>query len=186
MPRKGDPRADRRYIDDVTPPDAAAAPDHLDEIRAGYAFEGPALDFGAAVIDGTAHPDTPVRIPLAVLNRHGLVAGATGTGKTRTLQGLVEQLSAAGVPVFAADIKGDLSGIATPGESNEKLLDRTRYKVNLIPYNPTGGIYTGSSPAAIAAFKTVLEDRGHTATVRLTRGRDIDAACGQPAAKTPA
>jgi 23S rRNA (adenine2503-C2)-methyltransferase len=63
------------------------------------------------------------------------------------------------------------------------LLDRRIYKVNLIPYNPTGGIYTGSSRGAIDAFKTVLEEHGHTATVRLTRGRDIDAACGQLAAK---
>ena len=60
-----------------------------------------------------------------MLNRHGLVAGATGTGKTKTLQLITEQLSAAGVPVFAADIKGDLSGLATPGEGNEKLLART-------------------------------------------------------------
>ena len=71
--------------------DAAAAPDHLDEIRAGYAFDGPALDFGAAVIDGTAHPDVPVRIPLASLNRHGLVAGATGTGKTYVACALAQQ-----------------------------------------------------------------------------------------------
>jgi 23S rRNA (adenine2503-C2)-methyltransferase len=64
------------------------------------------------------------------------------------------------------------------------LLDVKRYKINLIPYNPTGGIYSGSSRGAIDAFKTVLEEHGHTATVRLTRGRDIDAACGQLAAKT--
>jgi DNA helicase HerA-like ATPase len=67
-----------------------------------------------------------VRIPLAMTNRHGLVAGATGTGKTRTLQGLAEQLAANGVAVFAADIKGDLSGVATPGQSSDKLLARTR------------------------------------------------------------
>ncbi|KGN30307.1 ATPase [Knoellia sinensis KCTC 19936] len=97
---------------------------HLDEIRAGYTFEGPALNFGAAVIDDTAHPDTQVQIPLAVLNRHGLVAGATGTGKTKTLQFMAEQLSGQGVPVFLADIKGDLSGLASPGESNEKLASR--------------------------------------------------------------
>jgi len=63
------------------------------------------------------------------------------------------------------------------------LLDRHVYKINLIPYNPTDGLYEGSGRAAIDAFKTVLEDHGHTATVRLTRGRDIDAACGQLAAK---
>ena len=109
----------------MTPP-AAAAPDHLDEIRAGYAFEGPALDFGAAVIDGAAHPDVPVRIPLAVLNRHGLVAGATGTGKTKTLQVMAEQLSGQGVPVFLADIKGDLSGMASPGEPSDRTASRAK------------------------------------------------------------
>ncbi|RXZ85300.1 helicase HerA-like domain-containing protein, partial [Agromyces atrinae] len=102
------------------PLDAAA----IDAIRAGYAFEGPALEMGA-LVNGDPLADVPVRIPLAMTNRHGLVAGATGTGKTRTLQGLAEQLSAHGVAVFAADIKGDLSGIATPGEGNEKLLART-------------------------------------------------------------
>ncbi len=68
----------------------------------------------------------PVRIPISMTNRHGLVAGATGTGKTRTLQVLAEQLAAAGVPVFAADIKGDLSGVAAAGEASEKLTQRTR------------------------------------------------------------
>ncbi|GAA1751116.1 helicase HerA-like domain-containing protein [Agromyces humatus] len=97
---------------------------HVDAIRAGYAFEGPALEMGA-LVNGEAMPDVPVRIPIAMTNRHGLVAGATGTGKTRTLQVLAEQLSAAGVAVFAADIKGDLSGVATPGEGSEKLLKRT-------------------------------------------------------------
>jgi 23S rRNA (adenine2503-C2)-methyltransferase len=64
-----------------------------------------------------------------------------------------------------------------------RLLDPRVYKVNLIPYNPTGGIYEGSSRGAIDAFKAVLEEHGLAATVRLTRGRDIDAACGQLAAK---
>ncbi|MFJ6654249.1 helicase HerA-like domain-containing protein [Microbacterium sp. NPDC091313] len=98
---------------------------HVDAIRAGYAFEGAALELGA-LLNGDPVPDAPVRIPLAMTNRHGLVAGATGTGKTRTLQGLAEQLAANGVPVFAADIKGDLSGVATPGASSDKLLARTR------------------------------------------------------------
>ncbi|MRG61141.1 DUF853 family protein [Agromyces sp. CFH 90414] len=96
----------------------------VDAVRLGYAFEGKALEMGA-LVNGEALPGVPVRIPIAMTNRHGLVAGATGTGKTRTLQVLAEQLSAAGVAVFAADIKGDLSGLATPGEGNEKLLKRT-------------------------------------------------------------
>ncbi|WP_431220281.1 helicase HerA-like domain-containing protein [Leifsonia xyli] len=116
----------------VTPPapDAPAPTGPLDAsqveaVRAGYAFDGAALELGA-LLNGDPLPGVPVRIPLAMTNRHGLVAGATGTGKTKTLQVLAEQLAAAGVPVFAADIKGDLSGIATPGEPNDKLLARTR------------------------------------------------------------
>ena len=99
-------------------------PDHVERIRAGYDFAGTSLELGA-LVDGEARPDVQVRIPIGMLTRHGLVAGATGTGKTRTLQLIAEQLSAAGVPVFAADVKGDLSGIATPGASSEKLLSRT-------------------------------------------------------------
>ena len=115
----------------AAPPAAEAAPaagpldqKHVDAIRAGYQMEGAALEMGA-LVNGDAMPDVQIRIPLAMTNRHGLVAGATGTGKTRTLQGLAEQLSANGVAVFAADIKGDLSGVATPGEGNDKLLKRT-------------------------------------------------------------
>lgn len=94
-------------------------------IRTGYGFDAPALELGA-LVNGEPLADVPVRIPIAMTNRHGLVAGATGTGKTKTLQVMLEQLSAAGVPVFAADIKGDLSGVATAGTGNEKLLARTR------------------------------------------------------------
>lgn len=93
-------------------------------VSAGYAFTGPALDLGALVVDGTGHSDAQIRIPLGMLNRHGLVAGATGTGKTKTLQLIAEQLSAQGVPVFLADIKGDVSGIAQPGEANDKVASR--------------------------------------------------------------
>ncbi|MCU1406019.1 MAG: hypothetical protein JWQ43_2322 [Glaciihabitans sp.] len=93
------------------------------QVRDGYAFEGAALELGA-LVNGEVLADVPVRIPIAMLNRHGLVAGATGTGKTRTLQVMAEQLSAAGVPVFAADIKGDLGGVSVPGQPNDKLLAR--------------------------------------------------------------
>ncbi|KZF02137.1 MAG: helicase HerA-like domain-containing protein [Rhodococcus sp. (in: high G+C Gram-positive bacteria)] len=94
------------------------------EIAAGYASEGAALELGTVVLDGTTDPDAKIRIPLATLNRHGLVAGATGTGKTKTLQGIAEQLSAAGVPVVMADVKGDLSGLSAPGSDNEKIRAR--------------------------------------------------------------
>ena len=86
------------------------------QIAAGYAVEGQALELGAVVVDGVVDPTAQVRIPLATVNRHGLVAGATGTGKTKSLQVIAEQLSAAGVPVLMADVKGDLSGLSRPGE----------------------------------------------------------------------
>ena len=99
--------------------------DALEEtVRAGYAFEGAALELGGLLLDASTDADVQVRVPLAMLNRHGLVAGATGTGKTKTLQLLAEQLSSAGVPVFAADIKGDLSGLAVPGEPDERVTAR--------------------------------------------------------------
>jgi uncharacterized protein len=93
-------------------------------VRAGYAFTGPVLELGALVTGTTCDSTARVRIPLSMVNRHGLVAGATGTGKTKTLQGLAEQLSAAGVPVFLADVKGDLSGMAAPGTAGDKVTTR--------------------------------------------------------------
>jgi len=91
----------------------------------GYQFKGEMLTLGALVEDGEANPAVQVGLPLSMMNRHGLVAGATGTGKTKTLQVMTEALSNAGVPVFVADIKGDLSGLAVEGQGNEKLLQRT-------------------------------------------------------------
>ena len=95
-------------------------------VAAGYAFDGPTLDLGALMAGGAPDAGVQIRVPLAMLTRHGLVAGATGTGKTKTLQGIAEQLSAAGVPVFLADMKGDLSGLAAPGQGGEKLTARTQ------------------------------------------------------------
>jgi DNA helicase HerA-like ATPase len=93
-------------------------------IAAGYAVEGQALELGSIVVDGVVDPTAQVRIPLATVNRHGLVAGATGTGKTKSLQVIAEQLSAAGVPVVMADVKGDLSGLARPGAPGDKTAQR--------------------------------------------------------------
>src|SRR3984893_13561361 len=95
-------------------------------IADGYAVEGQALELGTVVVDGAADPTAQIRIPLATINRHGLVAGATGTGKTKTLQLIAEQLSAAGVAVLMADVKGDLSGLARPGEGNDKTAARVK------------------------------------------------------------
>src|SRR5205085_4572208 len=95
-------------------------------LAAGDAAEGEALELGSVVVDGVVDPPAQVGIPLAAVNRHGLVAGATGTGKTKSLQVIAEQLSAAGVPVVMADIKGDLSGLSRPGEADDKIGQRSK------------------------------------------------------------
>ncbi|WP_354641419.1 helicase HerA-like domain-containing protein [Kitasatospora camelliae] len=149
--------------------DAAAnpqvtAPEEVGRIAAGYAFTGPALDLGAVLWDGTAHPGAQVRIPLGVLNRHGLVAGATGTGKTKTLQLVAEQLSAQGVPVFLADVKGDVSGVSLPGTPAERVTARAaevgqRWTARGCPaefYAP-GGLGTGIPVrATVTSFGPLL------------------------------
>jgi hypothetical protein len=96
-----------------------------EDMAAGYGFTGPTVRLGRPYTDPAA-PDTGVEvaIPLGFLNRHGLIAGATGTGKTRTLQLIAEQVSAAGCPVFAADMKGDLAGIGAPGTADERITAR--------------------------------------------------------------
>jgi uncharacterized protein len=91
--------------------------DFSDAIAGAYKAEGPVIDLGRGVHDGKLEQDAVVQVPLAMMNRHGLVAGATGTGKTKTLQGIAEQLSAQGVPVFVADVKGDVSGLSVAGEA---------------------------------------------------------------------
>ena len=93
-------------------------------VAPGYQFEGAALELGGLMLSADELSDVHIRIPLGMINRHGLVAGATGTGKTKTLQLIAEQLSSNGVPVFAADIKGDLSGISVPGEASDKIKAR--------------------------------------------------------------
>jgi DNA helicase HerA-like ATPase len=96
-----------------------------DAISTGYEFGEPTLIIGSAMHEGELFNDVRVAVPMSTLNRHGLVAGATGTGKTKTLQLLAGQLSKAGVPVFVADIKGDLTGLAAPGEgANAKVQER--------------------------------------------------------------
>jgi len=81
-------------------------------ISEGYTFKGDFIVLGGAMLDGKGVPDMHVKIPLKTLNRHGLIAGATGTGKTKTLQVIAEQLSLKGIPTLLMDIKGDLSGLA--------------------------------------------------------------------------
>jgi DNA helicase HerA-like ATPase len=96
----------------------------LQDIKAGYTFKGEHIKIGRAVLNGEVVPGADIFLPLKMVNRHGLIAGATGTGKTKTLQMLSEQLSAASVPVLVLDIKGDLSGIAAPGTPGDRLRER--------------------------------------------------------------
>jgi DNA helicase HerA-like ATPase len=94
------------------------------EITAGYQFSGPSIVLGAAMLEAKALDGLQVKVPLRTLNRHGLIAGATGTGKTKTLQVLAEQLAGNGVPLLLMDIKGDLSGVAAAGSENSKITER--------------------------------------------------------------
>ena len=98
----------------------------LDTINKGYQTKGDFIILGGAMIDGECQPNTLVKVPLKTMNRHGLIAGATGTGKTKSLQVISEQLSEKGVPVLLMDLKGDLSGLAQPGEAKSFILERHR------------------------------------------------------------
>lgn len=146
-------------------PDAAAAvpapaiptePERVRAVREGYTFTGATLDLGVLVEDGSPVPEARVGVPLALLNRHALVAGATGTGKTRTLQLMAEQLSAAGVPTFVADVKGDLTGLAVPGTPSDRLAERT------------SALGQEWAPAAFPVELYALGGVGHGVPVRTT------------------
>ncbi|WP_158728734.1 MULTISPECIES: helicase HerA-like domain-containing protein [unclassified Flavobacterium] len=101
-------------------------------ITQGFQSKGESITLGSAILDGEVVPNTYIKIPLKTLNRHGLIAGATGTGKTKTIQVLSEQLSSFGIPVLMMDIKGDFSGIAKEGEEKDFITER-HAKIN-IPY----------------------------------------------------
>lgn len=106
------------------------------ELSKGYTFKGDSIILGSAILDGEVLAGTQIKIPLKTMNRHGLIAGATGTGKTKSLQVLAECLSDASVPVLLMDIKGDLSGIAKEGEAKPFIIERT--DAAGIDYTPTG------------------------------------------------
>ena len=107
-----------------------------DAITSGYTLDEPTIVLGSAMHEGELFNDTRVQVALSMVNRHGLIAGATGTGKTKTLQGMAGQLSKAGVPVFVADIKGDLTGLAAPGTTSPKLEERLQSMG--LPFEPSG------------------------------------------------
>lgn len=104
----------------------------IKEIQEGYASKGESISMGAALLQNEVISEAQVKIPLKTLNRHGLIAGATGTGKTKTIQVFSEQLSSFGIPVLMMDIKGDFSGIAAEGEEKDFIIERHQ-KIN-IPY----------------------------------------------------
>lgn len=127
-------------------------------IKASYAPKGASIYLGAGILDGDIIADAEVNLSLKMMNRHGLIAGATGTGKTRTLQLIAEQLSDAGVPVFMLDVKGDLSGLNQPGESNAKLEERAT-ALNK-SFNPSGfpvELYSLSGKLGARMRASVLE-----------------------------
>ncbi|MCA6361468.1 MAG: DUF853 family protein [Bacteroidetes bacterium] len=131
---------------------------YIEKIKASYTAPGEHIYLGAGVLENTIHAEASVSIPLRMMNRHGLVAGATGTGKTRTLQVLVEALSDAGVPSFLLDVKGDLSGIATEGQLNPKIEERVKALGKT--FSPTGfpvEIYSLSGKTGAQMRATVTE-----------------------------
>lgn len=105
-----------------------------EELTAGYTFNGDSITLGGVKFDGEGVPGIHVKVPLKTLNRHGLIAGATGTGKTKTLQVLAEQLSEKGIPCVLMDIKGDLSGLAASGSTNDFITKR--HAAIDLPYEP--------------------------------------------------
>ena len=121
----------------------------IEDINKGYTFKGSDIVLGGAVLDGEVLTDTLIKLPLRTLNRHGLIAGATGSGKTKTLQIIAEQLSANSVPVLLMDIKGDLSGIAVASDGHPKI-DERHEKIG-IPFT------ADSSPVE---FLTLSDEKG--------------------------
>lgn len=130
----------------------------LDYINLAYTTKGDSITLGAAMLDGETIANSYVKVPLKTLNRHGLIAGATGTGKTKTLQVIAENLSEKGIPVLLMDVKGDLSGIAEPGTSNTKIEER--HRAIGLPYESKGfpsEIYSLSEQDGIHLRATVSE-----------------------------
>jgi uncharacterized protein len=130
----------------------------LQAVKDGYTFKGESQKIGVAMLDGQVVPGADVFLPLKTMNRHGLIAGATGTGKTKTLQVMSECLSDASVPVLLMDIKGDLSGIAAAGTTNDKL--KERYQKLGIEYKPSAypvDLLTLSNQKGVRLRATVSE-----------------------------
>ncbi|HEX5168584.1 MAG TPA: helicase HerA-like domain-containing protein [Cyclobacteriaceae bacterium] len=127
-------------------------------INKSYTLNGATIFLGAGILEGEILKDAKVNLSLRMMNRHGLVTGATGSGKTRTLQLIAEQLSTAGVPVFIPDIKGDLSGLAKEGETNDKITERARaLGINFAPTAFPVELYSLSGKLGAQMRATVTE-----------------------------
>ncbi|WP_334112268.1 helicase HerA-like domain-containing protein [Paucihalobacter sp.] len=138
----------------------------FNHILAGNTYKGDSISIGAAMLDGEVITNAHVKIPLRTLNRHGLIAGATGTGKTKTLQVLAENLSEKGIPVLLMDVKGDLSGIAMPSPGHPKIDERHQliglpfqaqaYPVEILSLSAQNGVRLR---ATVSEFGPVLISR---------------------------
>ena len=134
-----------------------------DSITASYPASDSSLLLGAASHDGVVDAKLPISIPLRTLNRHGLVAGATGTGKTKTLQHIAESLSAKGVPVLIMDMKGDISGISQPGVEDERITARAK----------SIGMQWQPSASPVEFLSLLLESKIHGRTGGMKKSRSV-------------
>lgn len=138
----------------------------FEHIEQGYAMKGDYITVGAGMLDGETLTNAHVKVPLKTMNRHGLIAGATGTGKTKTLQVLAENLSDKGIPVLLMDLKGDLSGIAQPSPGHPKIDERQKkiglpfeakgFPVEIMSLSKQGGVRLR---ATVSEFGPVLLSR---------------------------
>lgn len=144
----------------------AETDDFFKSIETGYKTKGDYITMGSAMLNGETLPNAFIKIPLKTLNRHGLIAGATGTGKTKTLQILAENLSDKGIPVLLMDLKGDLSGLAQPGEQNSGIDERhtkigfpyqaKKFPLEILTLSEQGGVRLR---ATVSEFGPILLSR---------------------------
>lgn len=130
----------------------------IKQITDGYTFKSETFLIGCGMLDGEVVPEAKIYLPLKTLNRHGLIAGATGTGKTKTFQMITEGLSNASVPVLLLDIKGDLSGIGAEGTVNDKITERyNKMQLKYVPQKFPVELLTLSDKPGIKLRATVSE-----------------------------